>query len=58
MLEAIETLLMTILSFSKTVYWCILSSWSNCYSAYLSTSFLLSCGPITVQSLPPLITRF
>jgi len=39
--------LMTILSFSKTVYWLVVhSTQSNCRSAKLSTSFLLSYDPI------------
>jgi len=42
-LDAINTLLMTILSVSKTVHWCVLhSTQSNCCSAKLSTSFILS----------------
>jgi len=47
---------MTILSFSKTVHWCILhSTQSNCCSAKLS--FLLSYGAITVQRLTPMTMR-
>jgi len=34
------------------------STQSNCCSAKLSTSFLLSYGPTTVQSLTPLTSRF
>ena len=51
---------MTISSFSKTMHRCfICSTQYNCCSAKLSTSFLLSCGPITVQrSLTLLTTRF
>jgi len=49
----------TILSFSKSLHRCILhSTQSNCCSAKLSTSFLLSYGPVTVQSLTPLTVRF
>ena len=51
--------MMTILSFSKTVHWCILrSTQSNCCSAKLSTSFLLSYDLVTVQNLTPLTVRF
>jgi len=52
MLDATITSFITILSFSKAV------QQSNCCSAKLSTSFLLSCGHITVQSLTLLTTRF
>jgi len=52
MLDASNLSLMTILSFSKTLHPGILrSTQSNCSSAKLSTSFLLICGPITVQML-------
>ena len=59
MLNATNASLMTILSFSETLHRCILcSTQSNCSSAKLSTSFLLSYSSITVQSLIPLTTRF
>jgi len=51
MLDAIITLFIRILSFSKTVHRCILhSTQSNCCNGKLWTSFCLSYGPITVQS--------
>ena len=54
MLDAIIVSFITVLSFSKTVHRYILhSTQSNCCSAKLSTSFLLSYGPIT-----PLTVRF
>jgi len=54
-LVAIVVSFTTILSFSKAVHQCILhSTQSNCCSAKLSTSFLPSYGPVTVQSLTPL----
>ena len=44
---------------NKTVHRCILhSTQSNCCSAKLSISFLLSYGPITAQSLTPWTMRF
>jgi len=47
MLDAIITSFITISSFNNTVHRCILrSTQSNCCSAKLSTSFLLSYGPI------------
>jgi len=50
---------LTTMSFSKTMHQCILSSTQSNYSSVeLSTSFLLSYGPITVDSLTPLTTRF
>jgi len=49
--NVINAQLMTILSFNKTMHRCILhSTQSNCYSAKLSTSFLLRYASITVQS--------
>ena len=46
-------------SFIKMMLWCILhSAQSNSFSTKVSTSFLLSHGPVAVQSLAPLTTRF
>jgi len=58
MLDAIRKS-MTVLSFSRIVHArCILqSTQSNCCSAKLSTSFLLSYGTITLQSLTPMTMR-
>jgi len=51
MLVAIERVVDDILFFSNTVYWCILHlTQSNDCGAKLSTSFLLSCGPVTAHS--------
>jgi len=59
MLDAIIASFTTILSFIKAVHQCILhSTQSNCSSAKLSNSFLLSYGSIRVQSLTPLTMRF
>jgi len=59
MLDAINASLMTILSFNKTVHRCIVhSTQSNCCNAKLSTSFLLTYGWVTVQSLIPPTVRF
>jgi len=52
MLDAIIASFTTVLSYSKTVHRCILhSAQSNCCSAKLSTSFLLSSTPLTVRSI-------
>jgi len=40
---------------SKTASAVVCSTQPNCCSPKLLNSFLLSCGPITVQSLTPLI---
>jgi len=59
MLDAIITSLMTVLFLNKTLHQCILrSTQSNCCSAKLSTSFLVTYGPVTVQHIIPLTMRF
>ena len=60
MLDAIIASSITIiLSFNNTVHRCILHlTQSNCCNAKLSTSFLFSYGPTTIQSLTPLTMRF
>jgi len=58
MSDAIIALFITFLSFGKTVHQCILhSAQSNCCRAKLSTSCLLTYGPVTDQSLSALTTR-
>jgi len=54
-LDAIIALFITLCLSARQRARCILhSTQSNCCSAKLSTSFLLSSGPITVQSWTPL----
>jgi len=59
MLDAIITSFVTFFLSARQWTLCIMHlTQSNCCSAKLSTSFLVSYDLITVQSLTPLTTRF